>query len=170
MALTEKQRRFVDEYLVDLNAEQAAIRAGYSPKNAAAYGYRLRQTPEVQAEIRRAQRRRQRRVEITQDRVLQEYARLAFFDPRKLFAPDGSPKSIAELDEDTAAALTGLDLEEREPVGHVKKYRLANKLAALDSVARYLGMLDKKGAQKPDGDDPITKSLKESADVLKKTT
>lgn len=155
MALTEKQQRFVDEYLVDLNATQAATRAGYSEKTAYSMGQRLLKNVEIQKAIQEAKDKRSRRVEITQDRVLLEYARLAFFDPRKLFTENGKPKDISELDGDTAAALAGLDVmeeysgtgESRVFMGYTKKYKLANKLGALDSLGKHLGMFDGKRAE-----------------------
>ena len=113
MALNAKKNRFVEEYPVDLNATQAAIRAGYSKKTAYSIGQRLLKDVEVQAAIQEAMQKRSKRVEITQDRVLQEYARIAFFDPRKLFEENGKPKDINALDDDTAAALAVLDEEER---------------------------------------------------------
>lgn len=72
------RERFVDEYLVDLNATQAAIRAGYSPKTAYSMGQRLLKDVEVQAAIQEARARREKRTEITQDRVVQEIADNAF--------------------------------------------------------------------------------------------
>lgn len=153
--LTPKQRRFVDEYLIDLNATQAALRAGYSKKTAYSMGDENLKKPEIKRAIQKAMQKREERTEITQDRVLLEYARLAFYDPRKLFQPDGTPKPIEELDDDTAAALSGLEVREkfegagenRTFVGYTKKYKLANKLGALDSLAKHLGMLDGKGRE-----------------------
>ena len=68
--LTPKQQRFVDEYLIDLNAKQSAIRAGYSEKTASEIGYQLLQKPDVQEAIAIAQKARSQRTEITQDYVL----------------------------------------------------------------------------------------------------
>jgi phage terminase small subunit len=70
MALTPKQQRFVEEYLIDLNATQAAIRAGYSEKNADKIGSQLLGKTRVAASIREAQEKRTRRTEITADYVL----------------------------------------------------------------------------------------------------
>ena len=108
--------------------------------------------PEIDRAIKKAMQKREQRTEITQDRVLKEYARIAFFDPRKLFRADGSPKPIEELDADTAAALAALEVREefagtgqdRVFIGYIKKYKLANKLGALDSLARHLGLFDTK--------------------------
>ncbi len=85
---------------------------------------------------------------LTAERIMLEYSRLGTFDPRKLFNDDDSPKRITELDDDTAAAVAGLDVmeiyegrgEDREFVGHLKKYKLADKKGALDSAAKVLGM------------------------------
>ena len=76
--LTAKQQLFVDEYLSDLNATQAAIRAGYSEKSAASIGEENLRKPEIEAAINEALKARRQRTEVTQDRVLEELAVLAF--------------------------------------------------------------------------------------------
>lgn len=76
--LTEKQKLFVAEYLVDLNATQAAIRAGYSEKTAEQIGYQLLQKTLVQDAIQEAREKRQQRTEITQDMVVEELRAVAF--------------------------------------------------------------------------------------------
>jgi len=101
--LTPKQQRFVEEYLVDLNATQAAIRAGYSARTAEWIGPQLLGKTHVAEAVRAGRESLSKRTEITQERVLQEYARLAFMDPRKLFDGTGAPRPIHELDDDTAA-------------------------------------------------------------------
>ena len=146
--LTEKQKKFINEYLIDLNGTQAAIRAGYSGKTANRIAAENLAHPVIQKVLSQRIRDREKRTEITQDRVLQEFARLGFFDPRKLFNADGSPKDITDLDDDTAAAVAGLEVmevyegrgDDRAFVGYVKKYKLADKKGALDSLAKHLGM------------------------------
>ena len=108
MALTPKQKRFVAEYLVDLNATAAARRAGYSAKTADRIGPELLGKTCVSEAIQQAIREREKRTEITQDMVLRETAKLAFFDIRNIFDKDGKPLDISKLDADTAAALEGL--------------------------------------------------------------
>jgi phage terminase small subunit len=151
--LTPKQERFIAEYLIDLNATQAAIRAGYSPKTAHVIGQENLRKPAVQIALQAKRQKIEQSTEITIERVLKEFARLGFQDPRKLFNDDGSPKGIHELDDDTAAAIAGLDVMEiyegsgkdRQFVGYLKKYRLADKKGALDSIGKHLGMfVDKK--------------------------
>jgi len=171
--LTPKQKRFVEEYLVDRNATQAAIRAGYSKKTAGQIGDENLKKPEIEKAIRLGEEKLSQRTKITQERVLQEYARIAFFDPRKLFNADGTPKHISDLDDDTAAAIAGLDVlqevnEDNGTTAYTKKYKIANKLGALDSVAKHLGMFaDGAGAPKDVvEDDALSKSLKEIASEL----
>lgn len=146
--LSPKQQRFVEEYLVDLNATQAAIRAGYSPRTADRQGPRLLGNAVVQAAIAAGRARLSRKTGITQERVLAEYAKLAFVDPRKLYREDGRPVPVPELDDDTAAAVAGVEVSEeyegkgeaRAFVGYTRKIKLADKKGALDSIARHLGM------------------------------
>lgn len=153
-ALTDRQRMFVAEYLVDLNATQAAIRAGYSQKTAAQIGAENLRKPEIEAAIGAAMKAREQRTQITADRVLQELGRLAFSDIRKLYNADGSMKLPHELDDDAAAALSGIDVteeftgkgDERELAGFTKKAKVFDKGAALTLAMRHLGMLKDKVA------------------------
>lgn len=78
MSLNEKQKRFVLEYLIDLNATQAAIRAGYSKKTAYSIGQENLKKPEIQKAIQAKQNKLQNKLEITQERVLEELAQVAF--------------------------------------------------------------------------------------------
>jgi phage terminase small subunit len=76
MALTAKQQRFVDEYLIDLNATQAAIRAGYSESTARAIGHENLTKPDIAAEIEKRQSLLQEKTEMTQEWVLNKYKEL----------------------------------------------------------------------------------------------
>lgn len=78
MALTDKQKRFCEEYLIDLNATQAAIRAGYSPKTAEQTASRLLRNVKLQEYIAKRQKELSRSTEITQERVIKELALIAF--------------------------------------------------------------------------------------------
>lgn len=157
MALTAKQHRFVQEYLVDLNATQAAIRAGYSAKRADAIGYENLRKPEIAAAVAESMKAREARTHITQDRVLQELARIAFFDIRKLYREDGTLKTPTELDDDAAAVLAGIDViemasEEGAAPMATKKAKVFDKGTALTLAMRHLGMLnDKLGLSAPGG-------------------
>jgi phage terminase small subunit len=149
--LTDKQSRFVAEYLVDSNATKAAIRAGYSPRTAEWIGPQLLGKSHVIEAIRLKQSEIAGRLEITAERVLKERARLAFFDPRKLFNPDGSPKAIHELDDDTAAVIAGLDVvsvgNAEVGVGQILKYKIVSKDGALAALEKHLGLYEKDNEQ-----------------------
>lgn len=155
MALTDKQRRFVDEYLVDLNATQAAIRAGYSQKTAASIGEENLRKPDIAKAVQDAQAARAKRTEITQDMVLRELAKIGFSDIRKIVRwgktelrvadaeEDGGTEvhhglalvSVDEIDDDTAAAISEIS-EGREGL----KVKLHDKKGALVDIGRHLGM------------------------------
>lgn len=175
MKLTPKQERFVQEYLVDLNATAAAIRAGYSRKTANRIASENLSKPDIQTAIQEAKQARSQRTEITQDMVIQELAKLGFFDIRKLFDKDGKPLDISKLDDDTAAALVGLDVQDVSDsdgnyVGFIKKYKMADKIKALELLGKHLGTWEHQDKQQAAvEDDPITRSLKEAADALAKT-
>ena len=139
--LTPKQKKFVEEYLIDLNATQAAIRAGYSVKTAEWIGPQLLGKSHVSKEIQRATQLREQRTQITQDRVVKEIARLGFSDLRKLFDANGNLKPLHELDDDTAAALAGVDVVvtgDGENVLQVKKIKLWDKNSALEKLSKHL--------------------------------
>lgn len=146
--MNDKQKRFVEEYLIDLNATQAAIRAGYSEKTAGSQAFDLLKKPEIQNAIQDAQKKLSERTQITQERVLQEYAKIAFFDPKKIFNADGTIKQISELDDDVAAVIGGIDVvvnqSDKDEPEYTKKIKLIDKKGALDSIARHLGMFNDK--------------------------
>ena len=150
--LTPRQERFVAEYLTDLNATRAAISAGYSKKGAEQTGSVLLRNPKVAEEIAKKHGKRLGKLEITADRVLTEIAKLAFFDPRKLFEPDGSPKQILDLDDDTAAAVAGLEVcelfdgtgDQKHAYGLCKKIKLADKGINLERLGKHLKLFTDK--------------------------
>lgn len=162
-ALNPKQRRFVVEYLKDNNATQAYVRAyGASPKSAETAGPRLLGDVRVKAEIVRLQDQALARVQIdtgiSLERTLKEIARIAYFDPRRMFGQDGRPLPIAELDDDTAAVIAGLDVleewdgagQDRVLRGYVKKWKLADKKGALDMLMKHLGGYKEDNKQRTD--------------------
>ena len=140
MKLTAKQIRFVDEYLVDLNATQAAIRAGYSEKTAAATAARLLRNVNIQNEISRRQKDLQKRTEVSQDRVVKELARIAFADASVVCVTD-----FNKLTDDQRAAIQGV-----RPTNFGWEIKLCDKIKALELLGRHIGMftdkLEVKGA------------------------
>jgi phage terminase small subunit len=136
--LTDKQAAFVNEYVVDLNATQAAKRAGYSTDTARVIGSQLLAKPEIASAIAEAQKARSERTGVTADRVVTELAKIAFADPRKLMSwgPAGAQvKASAELSEAEAAVVAEI-VEGKDGV----RLKLHDKVGALDRLAKHLGM------------------------------
>ena len=145
MALRGKQPRFVEEYLVDLNATQAAIRSGYSPRRASEIGYELLQKTAVQAAISAKQRERSARTGVTADRVMMEIARIAFADPRAVMSwgPDGvALRNSSDLSDDEAAAVAEVSETWTDSGGGSRKVKMHDKVAALEKLARHIGLYD----------------------------
>ena len=100
--MTKKQKRFVEEYLIDLNATKAAIRAGYSPRTAKQIGQENLTKPDLQAAIDRAMAERSRRTGINQDRVIQELAKIALVNPADVIDMDTATVKPDASRDDTA--------------------------------------------------------------------
>lgn len=160
MALTAKQERFVAEYLIDLNATQAAIRAGYSKKTAKQVGSENLTKPDIQAAVSDAQAKRSKRTEVTQDRVLAELAKVGFSDLRRVLTSTGGLIPPQDWDDETAGAIGSLEVVVRpsaevdedgnREIEHVHKIKAWDKLSALEKIGKHLGMFGGEGAS---GDD-----------------
>lgn len=142
--LNPKQQKFVLEYLKDLNATQAAIRAGYSKKTAMQQGSRLLSNVEIAEAVGKKHAKALSKLDISAERIMLERARLAFFDARKLFDDAGEPIHVSKLDDDTAAAIAGLDVvtQGNGDVGFatVLKVKLADKNASLTALEKIQGL------------------------------
>lgn len=141
--LTDKQKRFVSEYLVDLNATAAATRAGYSEKTACEQGSRLLANVKVQEEIRKRQERLQDKLEITQEKVLEELAAIAF----------ANGTNFATINHKGQVSLTPtseLSENRKKAVASIKEgqygveVKLHDKVRALELLGKHLGVFDSK--------------------------
>lgn len=148
--LTPKQQRFVEEYLVDLNGTQAAIRAGYSEKTAGQQAWDHLKKPEIQRAVQAALNERAKATEITVERVLHELAAMAFSNMANYMTvnPNGDAVlDLSELTPDQAAAIQEITTEvymegrgeDAEPVKKTK-LKLHPRQAALDSLGKYLAL------------------------------
>ena len=141
--LNEKQKRFVSEYIIDLNAKQAAIRAGYSPKGAEPQASRLLSNAKIQVEIAKAMEDRGKRTGITQDRVLAELSAIAFAKATDYVevGDDGSVKikPTAELTDEQKKAIASI----KEGANGIE-IKLADKTKALEMLSRHLGLFNDK--------------------------
>jgi len=173
--LTDKQKRFADEYLIDLNATQAAIRAGYSEKTAEQMGYKLVQNSLVSEYIQQQQKRLQKKTNITQERVLAELEKIGFasitdyLEYKTIIREvekdrDGNPQY------DWAMSVLARDSTEVDgaPIQEVSigkdgtfKFKLYDKVKALEQIGRHLGLFDK-GSDGGDAEDlsPLVELLR----------
>lgn len=148
--LTPKQATFVREFLIDLNATQAAIRSGYSEKTAAPQAARLLTNVNVQAAIQEAQEARAERTEVSADRVLLELIRLGTSNVKQLFDNRGNLLDIHEIDDGTAAAISSIEVvmekgqEGNETTVFTKKIRFWDKKGSLELIGKHLGMFEPK--------------------------
>ena len=148
--LYPRQAIFVQELLAHptMNATASAIAAGYSEKSAAVMGHRLLNNPVVKKELKRATQDRMARLRITQDRVIREYAKIAFADARNYVDEDGIVKGIHELDDDAAGAISDVEVfnewektnDDKEHIGTRTKIKMHDKKSALEFLAKHLGI------------------------------
>lgn len=155
----DRRARFVQEYAKDLNATDAAIRAGYSAKSARAQGSRLLTNADIQQAVGKLLQKIAAKNEITVERTLLEISRIAYQDARKMYREDGSLKLPHEWDDDTAAFVAGVETEEdyhsqvdvegegeeaqatvKPSVTITRKVKRWDKVKALDQCMAYLGM------------------------------
>ena len=167
MALTEKQKLFVEEYLVDLNAKQAAIRAGYSPKTAEQIGFQLLQKTSVSEEIEKAMARRAKRLSVRQEDVINELKAIAYTE-RSSYAKVVEKQAYMTTEDGTRIPLTdedgnpvmyrtvqveltdNLSEDEKKAIAGIKmgkngiEVETADKVRALELLGRHLGMFKEK--------------------------
>src|SRR3990167_4390428 len=148
-SITPQQARFVDEYLIDLSATHAAIRAGYSKKSAMSLGCQLLQNPKVATAISARQKKLSDKLEITAARVLKENARIAFSDTSRVAS--WGPGGVVPIDSKT---LSENDRRAIAEVSHTVnangisvRVKMHSKQQALDALARHLGLFDELSKQ-----------------------
>ena len=168
--LTDKQKRFCDEYLIDLNAMQAAIRAGYKEGYAQKHSYDMLKNPLIKKYIDKRMHDIQRRTEITQDRVLNELAAIGFSNPSHFFKvidrpvlaggepvldSDGNVKTFKDIEFTNTDDLSEAD---KKAVSSAKvgvngiEVKLNDKIKALELIGRHLGMFKDKVEIKENSD------------------
>lgn len=145
--LTKKQQRFVEEYLIDLNATQAAIRAGYkrseyTDTNAS----KILENTSIREAIEKAMAERSKRTGINQDRVVQELARIAFVNPQEVInADDGSVRGNASKDDLACIQAVKVKISESDKGKCTEReVRLNDKMKALELLGKHLGMFTEK--------------------------
>lgn len=159
--LTPAQELFA-QHVADGKLQAVAYRIAYpksknwKPSSVHAEASTMASKPKVARRIKEIQAERAERLAVTKERVINEIARLALFDPRSLFDDKGVPLPIQELPGDAAAAIAGLEVletfegsgDDRTFIGYTKKYKLADKNAALEKLAKHLGLYEQDNKQK----------------------
>lgn len=148
--LTDKQQKFCDQYLIDLNATQAAIRAGYSKKTAGAIGSEYLTKPNIQKYISEKQAALSKSTEITQIKVLEELAKVGFSNIQDYFDGSLNALNLAEIDKSKAQVVSSIkkivttfDGGSTESV----EFKLYDKIKALELIGRHLGFFEKDNGQ-----------------------
>ncbi len=149
--LTPKQDKFCQEYMIDLNATQAAIRAGYSKKTAAIIGFENLRKPNIQARLSELNKKRQEETGITARKVLIEAGRIAFADVGLAFDDDGCVLPIKEIPDEVRKAISGFEAMEvyegtgkdRKFVGYIKKVKFWSKDKQIEHLFRHLDLFEK---------------------------
>jgi len=151
--LNWRQRQFVDLFISNGRNATLAYQTAYECGIGTAEqgGYRLMANPIVRAAIDAHDAAISAQIEIntgiTLSRTVEEIAKVAFFDPRRLFESNGDPVPIRELDDETAANIAGLEVEDRPLIGAtIRKYKLSSKMQALDMLMKHLGGYAKNNA------------------------
>lgn len=173
--LTPKQSRFCEEYLIDLNLTQAALRSGYGKTegSAAVAGHQLLRNPKVQERINQLKEEQSKRTGITADRVLQELGRIAFLDLSSAYDDKGNLKILGDMDENTRRAITGIKVfeefegtgRERTKIGEVREVKTADKVRALELIGKHLKLFTEKHEHSgPDGKPIEHKNLSDLPD------
>lgn len=139
--MTKKQKQFCEEYLIDLNATQAAIRAGYSCETAYSIGQENLNKPEIRANIDQAMAERSKRTGVNSDRVVRELAKIAFVNAVDVINADTATLKADAAPEDLAA-IQSVKVKTFGNDGMEREIRMADKLKALELLGRHMGMFD----------------------------
>ena len=144
--MTKKQKRFVEEYLIDLNITQAAIRAGYSPKTAYSIGSENLKKPEIRACIEKAMAERSKRTGINQDRIIMELAKIGLLNPKDLVDFDEATVKEEAAEEDLAAiaSVRVKRFPTKDGEGIEREIKMHDKIKALELLGRHFGMFKDK--------------------------
>ena len=140
--LPPMRKKFVEEYLVDLNGTQAAIRAGYSGKTARSQAARLLADVNIQAEIAKARKRAAKRNEVSLDRVIEEYRRLAFADTTDAIYIRNGRVYVHDTE--------SLTVEQRAAISEIRQtkdgiaVKFHSKTVALEALGKHLGLFEDK--------------------------
>jgi len=172
--MTPKKEKFCREYIIDLNATQAAIRAGYSKKTASSQGERLLRNVEISKRIEELKTEQQDRLQVKADDVIKEMARIALLDVADVIDDDGCLMSIKDIPIDSRKAIASIEVTEeyegtgknRKLNGYINKVRFWDKNKALDNLGKHFGIYEVHEKQKAQGLAELLKELSPSKGKL----
>ena len=147
--LTDRQRRFCFEYMIDNNATQAAIRAGFSRKTASATASRLLRNVNIQEFLKELRNKQEERTGIKADQVIAELAKVAFSNIQDYIGEDNRIREISQLKREIAAPVESIQVDIRhdggDSEGYTEKVRLKlhSKMSALNDLCKHLGLFAK---------------------------
>jgi phage terminase small subunit len=150
MELAPLQQKFVNNLLKGMDQKNAYIKAGYKARgnSAESKASRLVRNGKVKAVYDKLRARAEKKAEVSRTRILEEYAKVAFLDPRRFFDKHDNLIPIHKLDKNVSAALGRMDVFQRKTkngeIITTKKIKFLDKKSALDSLARHLGMFKDK--------------------------
>ncbi|PIT48574.1 terminase [Snodgrassella alvi] len=140
--LTDKQQRFVEEYLIDFNATQAAIRAGYSQKTAGSVGHENLRKPEIVAALNKAKQDRCERTQIDADYVLSRLVEIDQMDVADILNADGSVLPISQWPKVWRITLSGMDvltmMDKEDGQSILKKIKWPDKVKNLELLGKHV--------------------------------
>jgi phage terminase small subunit len=145
---SQKQKLFVQEYLVDLNATQAAIRAGYSEATAYSQGQRLLKNVEIANMIDEAMKERETRTQVTADMVIAELAKIGFHNVQDFVNGGNSILELKHLDANKTAAVSAVKTTLKADGDLVSEVKFHDKVAALEKLGKHLGIFERDNKQK----------------------
>ena len=146
--LTLKQEKFCQEYISNGGNASAAYRAAYDTakmkeETVIRNACQLLKNNNITTRLKELKKQLNKKYEVTQERVITELARIAFFDSRQLFDDKGKLKKISDLDDDTAAVIAAVDVSDEG----LKKIKLADKNSSLEKLCKHLGLYEKDNKQ-----------------------
>lgn len=155
MALKEKQKRFCEEYVIDLNATQAAIRAGYSEETAGAIGWENLKKPEIESYLKELQAEISNRNGDLAQKVIEELKKIGFSNIQDYIGLENTVKDLSEIDAQKAAAVSSIKRsvtefgdEETGGTKTVLEFKLWDKLSALEKIGKHIGIFEADNKQK----------------------
>ena len=156
LKLSLKQERFCHEYFLDMNATQAAIRAGHGPKSAARAGWRYLNSEAVKQYLEEQRRINRKKMRITEEDILVELARVGFSNIKNFLGNDNLSRDLERVDPAELACVASVKVTVKDSTHSITEIKLHNKLAALKDLARYFGFFQKRPSKVHVEDDHVS--------------